>query len=157
MVLNGTGFCVSCGVVEIDFAARPVKRGVVVAADGSFQTTFMVPGGAQAGTNAVNAYQQGVLVTQTTFEVTPSVPAPTGQPTQPPQPTATPVQSPRGTPSASPTPQSSPISSDGGGSPSPSAVASVGDFPVGYLVALVVILAAAAAAVAVVWWRRRKT
>src|SRR5229473_3584962 len=58
VALVGTGFCVSCGVVEIDFDAQPVKRGIAVAADGSFQTTFMVPGGAQAGTNAINAYAE---------------------------------------------------------------------------------------------------
>ena len=73
---HGTAFCVSCGPVEIDFVARPVKQGITVASDGSFQTTFVVPGGAQGGANAVNAYQQGKLVTQTSFKVTPSSPAP---------------------------------------------------------------------------------
>ncbi len=160
VALLGRGFCVSCGVVEIDFAARPVKRSIVVGADGSFQTTFVVPGGAQAGTNAINAYQQGVLVTQTAFEVTPSIPAPTGQPpTLSPQPTATPAQSPRNTPTATPTPirQSSPIPSGGGGSPSPAAVAGLGDFPIGLFVAIVIVLAVAGAAITVVWWQRRRT
>ena len=160
VALLGTGFCVSCGVVEIDFTARPVKRGIVVGADGSFQTTFVVPGGAQAGTDAINAYQQGVLITQTAFEVTPSIPAPTGQPpTLSPLPTPTPAQSPRNTPTATPTPirQSSPISSGGGGSPSPAALASLGDFPVGLFVAIVIVLAVAGAAITVVWWQRRRT
>ena len=166
VALVGTGFCVSCGVVEIDFDAQPVKRGIAVAADGSFQTTFMVPGGAQAGTNAINAYQQGVLVVQTTFDVTPSAPAPTGQPpTLPPQstPTPTPTPSPRGTPTATPTPAPSPVpppspvSSGGGGSPSPIAVASLGDFPVGLFIVIVVVLAVAAAAITAAWWQRRRT
>jgi hypothetical protein len=162
VALLGRGFCVSCGVVEIDFAARLVKRSIVVGADGSFQTTFVVPGGAQAGTNAINAYQQGVLVTQTAFEVTPSIPAPTGQPpTLSPQPTATPAQSPRNTPTATPTPnptrQPSPASSGGGGSPSPAAVAGLGDFPIGLFVAIVIVLAVAGASITVVWWQRRRT
>jgi len=162
VALLGTGFCVTCGVVEIDFTARPVKRGIVVGADGSFQTTFVVPGGAQAGTDAINAYQQGVLITQTAFEVTPSIPAPTGQPpTLSPPPTPTPAQSPRNTPTATPTPtpirQSSPIPSGGGGSPSPAALASLGDFPVGLFVAIVIVLAVAGAAITVVWWQRRRT
>jgi hypothetical protein len=158
VALLGTGFCASCGVVEIDFAARPVKRGIIVGANGSFQTTFMVPGGAQAGANAINAYQQGVLVTQTTFNVTPSVPAPTAQtPLPPAKSTPTPAKSPPGTPTATPTPQPSPVSSGGGGSPSPSAVARLDDFPVGLLIAIVVVLAVAAAAIAVAWWQRRPT
>jgi hypothetical protein len=74
---RGTGFCASCGPVEIDFVAQPVKPNVAVLPDGSFQTTFPVPGGAQAGTDAINAYQQGKLVTQTSFDVTPSAPGPT--------------------------------------------------------------------------------
>ncbi len=152
--LSGSGFCVSCGVVEIDFGATPVKRGTIVASDGSFQTSFMVPGGAQAGTNAINAYQQGVLVTQTTFDVTPSTAAPTGNP--PPPSTPTPKQTPRGTPSASPTSQpSSPVSPGPSESPSPAAVATPGGLPMGVLIAILVIVAVAAATAAVVWWQRR--
>ncbi len=163
MALRGTGFCASCGVVEIDFATTPVKRGIVLAADGSFQATFMVPGGAQAGTNAINAYQQGVLISQTSFDVTPSQPAPTGQPptlpprsTPTPQSTPTPAQTPRGTPTATPTPQPSPASSGGAGSPSPIAVASGNDVPVGLFIAIMVALAVAAAAITVLWWQSRR-
>ena len=104
---QGTAFCVSCGPVEIDFEVRPVKQGITVASNGSFQTTFVVPGGALAGTDAVNAYQQGKLVTQTSFTVTPSAPAPTTTPT--PQHTGSPTPSPtRGGPSAEPQPTPSP-------------------------------------------------
>src|SRR5258708_38795813 len=74
VALLGTGFCVTCGVVEIDFTARPVKRGIVVGADGSFQTTFVVPGGARAGPDGLNAYPQGALATQADVQGSPSVP-----------------------------------------------------------------------------------
>jgi len=128
--------------------------GTIVASDGSFQTSFMVPGGAQAGTNAINAYQQGVLVTQTTFDVTPSTAAPTGNP--PPAPTPTPKQTPRGTPSASPISQpSSPVSPGPSESPSPAAVATPGGLSIGVLIAILVIVAVAAGTVAVVWRQRR--
>lgn len=104
---RGAAFCPTCGPVEIDFVVQPVKQGIVVGSDGSFQTTFMVPGGAQAGTNAVNVYQQGQLVTQTSFNVTPSAPPPTTTPT--PRQSAGPTSSPSGQPShgGSPSPGSS--------------------------------------------------
>ena len=138
---TGSGFCASCGPVEIDFVTRPVKQGITVAADGSFQTSFIVPGGAQAGTNAVNAYQQGTLVTQTSFTVTPSVPAS--------PPTATPVH-PGTPPPASPTPRvgpspratATPTPESGGPSPSPTNAGTSGS---GTSPALIVFLALAAA------------
>jgi hypothetical protein len=99
---GGTGFCSSCGPVEIDFLTTPAKRGITVASDGSFQATFLVPGGAQAGTDAVNAYQQGSLVTQTSFTVTPSTSAPTGAP-----------------PTLAPTPQNAGSGRAGSGSAAP--------------------------------------
>ncbi|HEY6875949.1 MAG TPA: hypothetical protein VI384_06285 [Candidatus Dormibacteraeota bacterium] len=156
--VTGTGFCASCGVVEIDFAATPLKRGVIVGADGSFSTTVTVPGGAQAGTDSINAYQQGVLVAQTAFNVTPSAPAPTGQPSPVPTRTAT--------PSSTPKPISTPTASAGASqAPSPytppaiasttPVAASHQDFPSGLVVALVLVLALAAAAIGVVAWRRR--
>jgi hypothetical protein len=110
---QGTGFCVSCGPVEIDFVAQPVKQGIAVGSDGSFQTTFMVPGGAQAGTDAVNVYQQGMLVTQTSFTVTPSVPAPTT--------TAAPPQT--GTPAPGPNAGGGPGPGGGGSNPGGGAAA----------------------------------
>ena len=140
---TGRAFCASCGPVEIDFAAQPVQREIAVASDGSFQTTFMVPGGAQAGTDAVNAIQQGRIVFQTSFNVTPSVPAPTT--TVAPQQTSTPLPRQSGTPTpgggpsaappATPTSTASPlgpssgpsggdkgVSSPGGGTASPTAI-----------------------------------
>ncbi len=121
---QGTGFCVSCGPVEIDFGARPVKQGIAVASDGSFQTTFIVPGGAQAGTDAVNAYQQGKLVTQTSFTVTPSAPAPTTTPQQTsspaPGPSAGDGSSPGAGPSAAPQPTTTPTANAAGPSPAAS-------------------------------------
>src|SRR5258708_40310189 len=59
VALLGTGLCVTCGVVEIDFTSLPVKRGIVVGADGSFQTTFVVPGGAQTGTETLKPEYKG--------------------------------------------------------------------------------------------------
>jgi len=158
VALSGIGFCVTCGVVEIDFATTPVKRGIVVASDGSFQTTFIVPGGAQAGTDAINAYQQGVLVSQATFDVTPSQPAPTGQP--PPSPTPhsspTPKSSPASTPkTATPSTQPSPLSSGPGGPP-PASVASGGGLPAGVLIAILLVLVVAGGAIVVGWWQTRR-
>jgi hypothetical protein len=157
VAVSGSGFCATCGVVEIDFGSTPVKRGLVVAANGSFQTTITVPGGAQAGTNAINAYQEAVLVTQTPFEVTPSTAAPTGNPSSTPPPRSTPASShsPPGTPPASGTPQGSPVTTVGSGSPSPVAAGAQDTFPVGLLVLIVVVLAVAAGAITVVAWRRR--
>jgi hypothetical protein len=156
VALLGTGFSPSGGVVEIDFASTPVKRGIVVAGNGSFSTTFMVPGGAQAGTNAINAYQSGVLVTQTAFEVTPSTAAPTGNPpTRSSSPTPSPAQSPRGTPSATPTQSSSPASPNASESPSPVAAVGQDAFPSGLVITVGVLLAAVATAIVVLWWRRR--
>lgn len=85
VTVTGTSFCSSCGPVEIDVVTTPVRQGIAVAADGSFRATFQVPGSAQAGTDAVNAYQQGNLVTQTDFTVSPSTaaPAPAGGPPPP--------------------------------------------------------------------------
>lgn len=123
---QGTGFCVSCGHVEIDFGARPVKLGIIVASNGSFKTTFVVPGGAQAGTDAVNAYQQGKLVTQTSFTVTPSVPPPTTKATPRPTNSPSPVpsagggSSPGPSPSATPQPTTTPTANVAGPSPSAS-------------------------------------
>ena len=158
VALLGTAFDSSRGVVEIDFGSTPVKRGLVVAGDGSFQTTIMVPGGAQAGTNAINAFQQGVLVAQTAFDVTPSTAAPTGNPpTSPaPSPKPTPVRSPGGTPIATPTTGSSPVASGATDSPSPRAAASGSAFPPGLLVALVVALVVIAAAIGFAWLSRRR-
>lgn len=146
---QGTGFCVSCGPVEIDFEVRPVKQGIAVAADGSFQTTFAVPGGAQAGTDAVNAYQQGKLVTQTSFTVTPSAPAPTTTPTHTGNPTPSPTQ---GGPSAAPLPtpsatRPSPAASNAGASPSSGATSATGAAaaPVAIVLAVLALLAVAMA------------
>jgi hypothetical protein len=77
VAVSGSGFCSSCGPVEIFVMGNSVTPGVSVAPDGKFQTTVQIPGSAPAGTDAVNAYQQGSLVAQTVFMVTPSVPAPT--------------------------------------------------------------------------------
>lgn len=157
VALTGTGFCVSCGVVEIDFAATPVKRGLVVGSDGSFSTTIMVPGGAQAGTDMINAFQQSVLVAQVAFNVTPSAPPPTGQPS--PVPThsnpASPSPTPRSTPTATPGASQVPSSPPAPASATPAA-ASRQDLTAGLAVALVLVIAAAAAAIGLVAWRRRR-
>lgn len=121
---QGTAFCVACGPVEIDFGSQPVKQGITVASGGSFQTTFTVPGGALAGADAVNAYQQGKLVTQTSFNVTPSVQPPKTTPT--PQQTSSPTprpssgggSSPGASPSAAPQPTPTPTVNAAGPSPS---------------------------------------
>ena len=121
---TGSGFCSSCGPVEIDFVARPVAQGITVASDGSFQVTFMVPGGTQAGTNAVNALQQGRLVTQTSFTVTPSLPPPTSTPAPPPLKTPPPGPGPTAAPSpggGSPSPEASATPSANASQPSPQA------------------------------------
>lgn len=126
VIAQGTAFCVSCGAVEIDFGAQPVKQGILVLSGGSFQATFVVPGGVLAGTNAVNAYQQGKLVYQTSFTVTPSVPPPTTtatprQTSSPPLgPSAGGGPSPGGGASASPQPTSTPTVSAAGPSPAAS-------------------------------------
>lgn len=117
---QGSGFCTSCGTVEIDFVARPVQQGITVAADGTFQVTFVVPGGAQAGTDAVNAYQQGNLVTQTSFNVTPSSPAPpptVATPTAAPPPVSSPGSPATPAPGTPAAPQASETPTGGGAVP----------------------------------------
>ena len=119
---TGRAFCASCGPVEIDFLAQPVKQGIAVASDGSFQAAFTVPGGAPGGTNAVNAYQQSKIVTQTSYTVTPSTPAPNATPV--PQQTSTPLPRQSGTPTPgggpSAGPQATPTASPAGPSPAQS-------------------------------------
>ena len=159
---SGSGWCASpCGPVAIAFAGETLAT-VVPRADGTFQTTFQVPGGAQGGPNFVTASQQTAQSPPQTnrafaaFTVTPSQPAPAtsaGQPAQtaPATPSArsggaSPAPTGSGSPAASATPGSTPT---GAGNPA----GAIGDGPArsgpgGVPVALIAALSVAAILVA---------
>lgn len=88
---SGTGFCSSpCTAIEIDLSSLTVVQSVAVGGDGTFHTTFLVPGSAQAGPNQVVAIQHTAqspaqtVQARAEFDVTPGQPAP-GTSATPPQ------------------------------------------------------------------------
>jgi hypothetical protein len=97
---TGSGFCAApCTPVDIGFSGVPVAAGVTVAANGSFQARFRVPGGTPGGANTVSATQQTAdgrqaLEATARFNITPSTPPPS---------TTTPRTPPTTTNRASPT------------------------------------------------------
>ena len=104
VAVDGSGFCGSCAsTVTILFARQPLTQGVRVAADGTFHTSFVVPGGGPGGAQQVEADQAGAAGGQyqalTSFFVTISQPPP-GQPAATPVP-ATPPGNPTAVPGVS--------------------------------------------------------